>query len=61
VRVRAREQSAYGYRLIDLSLTNYSHSTTEYRVTECGSEALEVFGEWSTTAEAVVQDPRGDF
>ena len=58
MRVRAREQSAYGYRLIDLSLTNYSHSTTEY---ECGSEALEVFGEWSTTAEAVVQDPRGDF
>jgi hypothetical protein len=58
VRVRAREQSAYGYRLVDLSLTNYSHSTTEY---ECGSEALEVFGEYSTIAEAGVQDPGGAF
>ena len=24
-------------------------------------KALEVFGEWSTSAEAVVQDPGGDF
>jgi hypothetical protein len=23
--------------------------------------ALEVFGEWSTTEKAVVQDPEGDF